>query len=154
MISIESSDQSIKNSHLEALESCLCLNIKKCARTLTNLYDKALKGTNINSGQFSILLSIQTLGAPTLNQIALDLNLKSSTVSRALSRLERDGFITIQKGVDKRMRKARLSAEGERTISQAYPLWKEAQKDLLKLFAFGNSSEFMGHLNALSKASY
>ena len=138
----------------QILDQCTCLQIKKSARTLTNLYDRALLKSNINSGQLSILLKIEALDSPTLNVLADQLNLKSSTMSRALSPLERDGLISLATGTDKRTRKVQVSPKGKKAIEIAIPLWKQAQNRVENaLGAFANN-ELKGYLDVISKLPY
>jgi len=145
-----------KNSNIyqKILTSCVCHNTKKATRTLTNLYDRALVPTGINSGQFSIILKINALNHPTLNTLAEELNLKNSTISRALSPLERDQLIIITSGVDKRTRCVKLSDKGQATLKQALPLWETAQKQVFKNIPTDTLELLITQLDTLSKIEY
>ena len=140
----------IEGGYQSVLDTCTCLHTKMASRTLTNLYDKHLAGTSINSGQFSILVKISILGAPTLNMLAEDLNLKSSTISRALAPLERDGFISMAPGMDKRTRCVKLTEKGKGTIEKCLPRWNKAQEKLLSQL---DEAEIIHLLSALQKLS-
>ena len=138
-------------STVQILDSCLCLNTKKGSRTLTNIYDKALSSTGINSGQFAILLKIKQLKKPTLNILAEELNLKSSTISRALAPLERDNLIQLTQGKDKRTRCVEVTEKGNDTLNSGTPAWEAAQNKVLNAL---NPAEVDTLVSALNKISY
>ena len=147
-------ETSNSNIYQKILTSCVCHNTKKATRTLTNLYDRALVSTGINSGQFSILLKINALNHPTLNTLAEELNLKNSTISRALSPLERDNLIIITSGTDKRTRCVKLSEVGQLTLKKALPLWETAQKQVFRNVPTESLEQLIKNLDTLSKIEY
>lgn len=154
MTAVESDKTNEGELYDKILEQCLCLQIKKSARTLTNLYDKALSGTGINSGQYSILLKIECLDSPTLNVLAEQLNLKSSSMSRALTPLEREDLIVMTRGKDKRTRRVKLTSKGKQTVLQAIPLWKKAQDKVTSLLGDETGKDLNTNLSLLSDISY
>ena len=56
-----------------------------------------------------------------------------TSVTRALTPLERDGFVKTRAGGDKRTRIVSLTNKGVRLLTNARPLWDEAQNTFLHL---------------------
>ena len=150
-------EQTLNNCNGEyqkILNACVCLHTKMASRTLTNLYDKHLAEISINSGQFSILTKIALIGSPTLNILAEELNLKSSTISRALAPLERDNFITMTPGSDKRTRCVSLTQKGEQTIQKGMKGWHNAQEKLLSKLDPTEVAQLISALQKLTELHY
>lgn len=150
-MNIENNHQLTTNQLKVMLDSCACLSVKKAARTLTNLYDREFTRVGINSGQYAILLNIILLKSPTLNVLAEELNLKSSTMSRALSPLERDGLITMTAGLDKRTRCVRVTEKGGEIIKSCIPLWDKVQSRVRDDMGNDSFGVLLNNINNLSK---
>lgn len=119
------------NLNLKALrkaeDACLCFALRKASRSVTRLYDEALRDAGISINQFSLLLTIACKAPVSVNTLAASAAMDQSTLSRNLRPLEKKGLIQLRPGADRRQRLVRLSARGRRVIARAYPLWKEAQ---------------------------
>lgn len=113
--------------------SCVCLNFRRTARLITQFYDQTLAPAGVTITQFSMLTIIGAHESLTINAAAVVFKLDRTTLSRNLRPLEREGWITIQTGDDRRSRIITLSDKGRATVEQATPLWQQAQKRMLAL---------------------
>ena len=105
---------------------CTCFRMRKLARLMSQRYDQALAPAGINLNQYSILRRTGGQGRP-LGEIARELGMDRSTLSRDLKPLVQADWIETVPGGDARQRRLRITAEGRRAIERAQPLWRQAQ---------------------------
>src|ERR1700744_5776905 len=93
---------------------CHATALRKAARRVTQLYEGAMAKTGLRSTQFAILSELHDRGErpPTLAELAESLVIERSAVGHTLRPLERDGFISLQEGDDRRQRHIVLTAKG------------------------------------------
>jgi DNA-binding MarR family transcriptional regulator len=111
---------------------CACFNLRKAARAVTQLYDKALRSTGLRTTQFTLLVGISMLGTVTVTRLAQIGVMDRTTLTRNLKPLERKGLIQITPGKDQRTRVVTITDEGQKALVQALPLWKKAQVGVVK----------------------
>jgi DNA-binding MarR family transcriptional regulator len=110
------------------VRQCFCLNLRRSARHVTQLYDLRLRGSGLRTTQFQLLAAISKIG-PTAQQPLADLmGMDRTTLTRNLALLERQGFVSITRSRrDGREREAELTLSGQSAFRDALPRWKEAQ---------------------------
>jgi len=112
---------------------CLCIHLRRIARSVTQAYDDALAASGVKLTQFSLLRSVQRNEPAAIGTLAEELELDRTTLTRNLRPLERDGLLTTSASADdQRVTEVRLTARGRRTIAQALPAWHKAQADMTK----------------------
>lgn len=113
---------------LEIGDACVCLNLRRAARQVARRYDEVLRPANLTSGQFSILAALLREVPVSLTELAEMLAMDRTTLNRNLKPLERDGLVrTARNEFDQRVRAIELSECGRQRMSQALPLWRQAQ---------------------------
>ncbi len=117
---------------LLSVQECVCFNLRKTARCVTQLYDEGLRPTGLRATQFSLLSVTNDLGTATINQLADAMVMDRTTLTRNLKPLESQGYIRIHPGKDRRQREVTLRAEGRKVLNQALPLWKQVQSHLVQ----------------------
>ena len=75
-----------------------------------------------------------------------------TTLARNLKPLQRDGRIRIETGEDRRSREVNLTRRGHRTLAQAYPLWKAAQKALEEALGSNRFERLLRDLSAAERS--
>src|SRR5690606_6392843 len=80
---------------VEALSHCGGFNLRRTARVVTQLYDQALEPTGIRSTQLVILWTVAVDDAPSMAQLARELVLDPSTLSRNVKPLVRRGLLEV-----------------------------------------------------------
>ena len=130
---------------------CLCFRSRRLARVLTRHFDEALRPIGIQATQLTLLAGI---GAPgpagqSMSRLLDLLAMDAATLSRNLKPLQNAGLVVVAAAEkDKRARIARLSAEGERKLAQALPLWREAQDRLAGALGVNGSTSLGEQLEA------
>ena len=107
---------------------CACTRARRAARSLTDLYDEALRPLDLKITQFSVLRTIARIGPVSISRLAAEMALDRSTLGRNLGVLVRQGLVGLSDGHDHRERTARLTARAQRLLVRAIPLWEKAQE--------------------------
>src|SRR5512141_3011923 len=92
--------------------SCVCLNLRRAARAVSQIYDEALASSGIKVTQFSLLRAVERNEPVAIGAIAEELDLDRTTMARTLAPLERDHLVTLAPGSDQRVTEVRLTAKG------------------------------------------
>ncbi len=116
----------------EPAQSCMCFNLRKSARAITQLYDAALRPVGLRTTQFSLLVGIRLLGTITISRLAEGMVMDRTTLTRNLKPLEKQGLIRTIPGEDRREREITLTGTGQSILAKALPLWKKAQQQVAK----------------------
>jgi DNA-binding MarR family transcriptional regulator len=133
----------------ERLSPCVCSALRMVTRAVTQLYDDALRPSGLRVTQFSILATLAWLGEANLRQLEDRLAIDQTTLTRSLTRLERDGVIERVPHPDGRIKALRPTAKGRRLLEVARPLWAEAQEQVLREWgpkAWTNAKQRLAHL--------
>lgn len=111
---------------------CVCGNLRKAARAVTQLYDDALRPAGLRVTQFSILGATMAMEPVTVTRLAKATVTDRTTLTRNLKLLEQESLIRIGPGSDRREREVTLTDRGRQAMAKAYPLWEDAQIHILK----------------------
>ena len=112
----------------EATRVCACLNLRKAARAVTQLYDQALQPTGLRSTQFVILVAVHVYEPATLAALARELVMDRTTMTRNLKPLETAKLIRRTTARDGRTRLLHVTDRGRRLVGDALPLWERVQR--------------------------
>jgi DNA-binding MarR family transcriptional regulator len=115
----------------EIEESCACLNVRKAARAITQLFDEVLQPTGLRSTQFPLLVVVARLREAPVTQLAEELVMDRTTLARNLKPLESQGLLTIEAGTDRRRHLVRLTERGRQALARALPYWEQAQHQVV-----------------------
>ena len=111
-----------------SVDACTCGEIRRAARAVTLLYDKAFESSGLLSTQLGVLYAIYNSASITISQLAGQMDMDRTTLTRNLSVLERLGLINISSGKDHRTRIVTITPKGTNSISNAIPLWNDIQR--------------------------
>ena len=109
---------------------CACANIRRAARAVTRLYDQELSGAGLEATQFTIVMALSRTGEISQGTLGASLGLDSTTLSRSLRPLLREGWIESRPGDDRREKRLDLTPEGHRKYKELLPKWERAQERL------------------------
>lgn len=133
------------------LSMCTCAGIRRAARTITQLYDEALRRTGLKSGQLTLLAALLEKGATGLGDLAEALMMDRTTLSRNLKPLVRDGLVVTGADTDQRVRVVALTDLGAERIAQAYPHWAEVQWRMIEGLGAEQWTGLIGQLEAAGR---
>jgi DNA-binding MarR family transcriptional regulator len=109
---------------------CMCGNFRRTWRALTQLYENALRPLGLRASQFTILQALSLAGEVTQSRLGEMLALDSTTLTRTLRIMRRQGWIEERRGEDRRERWLHLAKSGETQFKRAVPAWEKVQSRL------------------------
>ena len=132
-------------------DHCLCFATQRAARALARRFDEVLRPVGLTSGQFSLLMALNRPEPPTISMVAAVLAMDRTTLTANLKPLERRGLIA-QKvdAVDRRNRRLILTAEGQRALAAAVPIWDATHRAMEARVVDGDADSLRAALTALS----
>lgn len=136
----------------QILRSCGSFNLRKASRAVSQLYDGYLQPCGLRSTQVALLAMLAAEAGQSAGQLARGLVVSSSTLSRNLGPLQRDGLVEriAQPG---RRAALRLTTAGEQRLLDAVPLWHAAQEKFTKLVGVQAWGELNRRLAAAVEAT-
>jgi len=109
---------------------CLCASFRRASRALTQHYEEALRPLGIRATQFTILQALSLVGVVTQGKLGEILAIDSTTLTRTLEIMRREGWIEKRRGRDGRERSVALARAGKEQLARALPVWQEVQAEL------------------------
>ena len=106
---------------------CLAMRSRLIGRTVTGIYDDALRPVGVTAGQLNILAVVVRRGPVSPGEVARTLNIERSTMSRNVERMNRNGWLTVRPGEIASTQELRITKLGRRIIEEAAPLGRKAQ---------------------------
>jgi len=138
---------------IEAFTNCTCFNLRKATRTVTQMYDEALKPAGLRATQMSVLAMIVGRGPLTMTGLADQLVMDRTTLTRNLKPLIAEGLVSTVAGPDKRQRLVQITDRGRQRFDETKPLWSEVQNRLADALGYGRWTGLLGHLDLVIEAS-
>ncbi len=116
----------------EALDDCVCFNLRKTARAVTQAYDEQLRPSGLRTTQFSLLAVLASHGPLTVAALADRMVVDRTTLTRNLKLVEAQGLVSVAAGrADRRTRIVELGAPGRAALARAMPYWQKAQAQMV-----------------------
>ena len=115
---------------LQRPAKCHCTNMRRAARAITKIYDRALAPSRLKATQFAPLMYIKGHGPLNISTLSKIMVLDRTTLVRNLKHLEKAGLIEDVPTSDPRERRIHITLDGQRLVDIALPLWKEVQKQM------------------------
>jgi DNA-binding MarR family transcriptional regulator len=109
---------------------CACQNLRRATRIITRIYEQELKNAGLEITQFGILTALATAGEVNQKRLSEGFVMDSTTLTRTLDRMQKQGWISVKPGKDKRKHLFSLTAAGKRQIAKAKPHWSLAESRL------------------------
>jgi DNA-binding MarR family transcriptional regulator len=116
-----------------ACASCFCLASRQAARRITRLYDSRMQPSGIRATQFTILSQLMLRGEMPIGKLAAILGMERTTLTRNLSLLEQQKWISSKAGDDPRSRMVAITAQGRGMVRRGFPYWSKAQAQVGKM---------------------
>ncbi len=113
------------------MPGCVCFNIRKASRAVTQAYDAALQPSGLRATQLTLLAVISKSEPTTISQLGERLVMDRTTLTRNLRPLEKVHLIEIAPGEDRRTREVRLTAKGGKALAKGLPLWEKVHARLV-----------------------
>ena len=106
---------------------CICGTLRRTARALTQLYEQALRPLGLRATQLTILQALSRCGEVHQGRLGEMLAMDSTSLTRTLGIMRRQGWIAERRGDDRRERWLRLAKAGDEQLRRALPAWEKVQ---------------------------
>ena len=126
--------QKVLDSYRKRGFDCLCGNLRMASRAITTVFDEHLKASGLTSNQLAVLWPIVNMEPTPMSEIARNVVMDKTTVSRNVAGLEALGLVEIKSGEDARHRLVSTTAKGRHAFAIAMPAWEAAQAQVAKVF--------------------
>ena len=108
----------------------MCGNFRRTSRALTQLYEEAIRPLGLRATQLTILQALSRAGEVSQGQLGEMLAMDSTSLTRTLAIMRRQGWIIERRGEDRRERWLRMSKGGEAQLRRVLPVWEKVQRRL------------------------
>jgi DNA-binding MarR family transcriptional regulator len=143
-----------ERGRLDDPRNCLCFNLRKATRAVTQVFDDVMRPTGLRATQHSLLHVIQLSGTVSISTLAERAVMDRTTLARNLDLLEREGLVRIQPGEeDARVREVTLTAAATKKLAMALPYWEKAQAQVTERLGLGRSDRLLSDLFATVAAA-
>ncbi|MCK0103238.1 MarR family transcriptional regulator [Pseudohalocynthiibacter sp. F2068] len=109
---------------------CYCTQFRRSAQALTEIYDSALREQKIRISQFSTLRALDRMGSATMQELAEEVALDKTTISRNVKVLASNGWVDFSSTKDLRQKRVILSSKGIEKLASATISWRRAQEKI------------------------
>ena len=113
-----------------APRGCTNFKLRQLSRSVSREYDAALAEAGLKTSQYSLLNAVDKLGPLRPADLAAQMRLDASTLTRNLRVLIELGWVKQGPGEDARSRLIRLTPAGRAKQAEARRYWKKAQAGL------------------------
>jgi DNA-binding MarR family transcriptional regulator len=134
----------------EVSRDCLAVRVRALSRTMTRMYDAALRPQGLTAAQLNLLAAIQNQEPAAAGEVARLLSMEISTLSRNAQLMKREGWITVTPAERGNGRVLSLTKAGERKLAEATPAWRHAQKKARALLGDDGADLVKGLVDGLS----
>src|SRR6516225_4503205 len=98
---------------------CACQNLRRATRAVTRIYDQELEKAGLEITHFSLLTALALTGEANQKRLSAGFAMDSTTLTRTLRLLLKQGWIRVRCGEDRRERVFSLTPAGKRKMAEA-----------------------------------
>ena len=106
---------------------CACQNLRRVTRVVTRIYDQELRKAGFEITQFGLLTALAATGEANQKRLSAGFAMDSTTLTRTLGLLLKQGWVRVRRGKDRRERLFRLTQAGKRQLAEAQWYWERAE---------------------------
>src|SRR6266567_3176142 len=109
---------------------CACQNLRRVTRVVTRIYDQELRKAGLEITQFGLLTALAATEEANQKRLSAGFAMDSTTLTRTLGLLRRQGWVRVRRGKDRRERLFRLTQAGKRQMAEGQRYWERAEQRL------------------------
>jgi DNA-binding MarR family transcriptional regulator len=141
-----------KELDMSAVQNCVCFNLRRVTRAVTQFFDAEMRRHGIRPTQGSILASLQSRDSWTMAELSDWLGMDRTTLVRNLRPLQRDGFVNAVGGGHGNRVELTITTKGRKQIEKLTPAWKAAQSAVVKTLGEKRWSAILSDLEIAASA--
>ncbi len=128
-------------------KACVCGNLRKASRLISQIYDEFLKPSGLKATQSALLMTIKGVGRVTISKLAKWTIMDRTTVTTNLKLLQKKGLVKTEPGEDKREGVVTKTDRGIDALLSGYPFWEEAQHHVAEIIGEDKSNSIVKELS-------
>lgn len=138
--------------NIDYTQICVCANLRKKTRLVTQFYDKLLQPTGLKVTQYSMLANIDLQQAVSISRLGEILLLDQTTITRNINLLKRNGYVDLTRDPqDARAKVITLTDKGVEKLNEAAPIWQDVQERIINDIGLENYNDFYETLKTIQK---
>ena len=141
-----------KELDLSAMENCVCFNLRRVTRIVTQFFDAEMRRHGIRPTQGTLLLALNAMESWSMAELSDRLGMDRTTLVRNLRPLQRDGLVQAAGGGRGTRVELKLTAKGQKQIEKLTPAWKSAQSAAVKTLGEKRWSAILSDLETAASA--
>ncbi|MDO8271006.1 MAG: MarR family winged helix-turn-helix transcriptional regulator [Gammaproteobacteria bacterium] len=108
---------------------CNLFYLRRAARAVSKQYGAAMKDSDVQATQFSVLFILSKSGALSITDLANKMGLDRTSMSRNLTPLQSHGYISVSDEGMTRAREVTITEAGNKALQDLMPMWRKAQAE-------------------------
>lgn len=141
-----------KKLDFSARQNCVCFNLRRVARVVTQFFDAEMRRQGIRSTQGTLLSALHSTGISTMADLSEILGMERTTLLRNLRPLQRDGLVSIDGGEHGGPVELSLTAKGRKLIEKLTPAWESAQRSAVQVLGEERWTALIADLDKVATA--
>jgi len=141
-----------KELDMSAVENCVCFNLRRVTRAVTQFYDSEMRRHGIRPTQGTILSSLQAKDSWNMAELSDWLGMERTTLVRNLQPLQRDGLVQAVGGGRGNRVELTITTKGRKQVEKLTPAWKAAQSAVVKTLGEKRWSAILSDLETAALA--
>ena len=137
---------------LSSLESCVCFNLRRAARVVTQHFDAEVRRHGIRPTQTPILGALRAGKSLTMSELSDWLGMDRTTLIRNLRPLQREGLVRAQAGEARGRVALSITSKGRKALETLLPAWRAAQNGVVATLGEERWSAILADLERASRA--
>lgn len=131
---------------------CVCFNLRRTARLVTQRYERALRSCGVKATQFSVLATARNNDGIPLTKMARLLGMDRTSLTRTLNVMVKKGLVIVKTGDDKRGRQISITPMGVKVLEDAIVIWRNVQTEVVESMGQEKWASLLSGLRELSKS--
>lgn len=135
-----------------SMENCLCFNLRRASRAVTQFFDAELRRHGIRPTQTPILTALAAKSNWSMEELSDVLGMQRTTLVRNLRPLQREGLIHIAGGGRGSRVALSITAKGKKELEKFTPAWRSVQRALVQTLGQARWSSVLSDLKRATSA--
>lgn len=131
---------------------CACATVRRLGRLATRFYDVEMRPAGMETGQFTLLATIRHVPGISQIYIARRLGMDTTSLTRTLGVLLKNGWVEKAQGSDRRSRVFTITRAGEAQLLRARPYWQRAQQRFVSIVGADGTKALVEAVEAVALA--